>query len=214
LETPADLGSGYFKKAYELGSRISSNSWGGENVDYSTECRQIDDFVWKNPDFIIAYAAGNAGDKGYGSVGAPANAKNIISVGASRSTEKSFSEGGYLSGIQVIGHSDLSVHVGLASFGPKFQSLSYFEKPIVLANPIDACSELRNSKDVAGNIVLIRRGTCYFDEKTLNAQKAGAFLVLIFNDKAGDVGGMSSSGKRNVQIPCSNFSWISFFIHI
>ena len=49
------------------------------------------------------------------------------------------------------------------------------------------------------------------DELIAEFEKSSGYELEVV--RAGDVGGMSSSGKRNVQIPCSNFSWVSFFIH-
>jgi minor extracellular serine protease Vpr len=38
---------------------------------------------------------------------------------------------------------------------------------------------------LAGNIALIRRGTCGFYNKAINAQRAGAVAVVLFNDRVG-----------------------------
>ncbi|OCA69071.1 hypothetical protein BBI01_17825 [Chryseobacterium artocarpi] len=51
---------------------------------------------------------------------------------------------------------------------------------VVLANPIDACTDLTNT-DVSGKIVLIQRGTCSFDFKYKKAQDKGAAAVIIYN---------------------------------
>jgi hypothetical protein len=208
LQTPRDLASGYLSKAYELGSRISSNSWGSEGKYYSTESFQVDDFIWKNQDFVIAFAAGNSGFKGYGSVGVPANAKNVITVGASRSSAKSFSDGGYLDGIEILGDSSLfNLSIGRAQFGGRFSKLKVIEKKIVFAEPLDGCSPLINSNSVSGNVVFIKRGKCFFEEKASFAQAAGAAMAVIFNDKAGIIGEMASRGlkiSKDINIPCSN----------
>ena len=61
---------------------------------------QVDEYAWRNPDFLPVFAAGNDGDKkasgGLGAMGgaqgrqgdytvtSPANAKNILSVGATQ----------------------------------------------------------------------------------------------------------------------------------
>ena len=70
---------------------IHSASW-GSNVagDYTTESRKYDEFVWKNPDFLPVFSAGNEGyDRKTGrtvvqSIGSPATAKNVLSVGATQ----------------------------------------------------------------------------------------------------------------------------------
>ncbi len=48
-------------------------------------------------------------------------------------------------------------------------------------NPTFACDDVVNGDEVAGKIVLIDRGDCFFGEKALNAQEAGAVGVIICN---------------------------------
>jgi serine protease AprX len=89
-----------FQQAYDLGARIHSDSWGGGTAgDYDTTSRQLDDFVWKHPDFCVLVAAGNEGVDANpidgvvdeGSVSSPGTAKNCITVGASQSEQPAFS---------------------------------------------------------------------------------------------------------------------------
>jgi len=47
--------------------------------------------------------------------------------------------------------------------------------------PEEGCDELENSEDVKGNILLIERGTCFFQDKIDNAEKAGASAVIVVN---------------------------------
>uniref|UniRef100_A0A7S4DUZ3 subtilisin n=1 Tax=Lotharella globosa TaxID=91324 RepID=A0A7S4DUZ3_9EUKA len=65
-----------------MGASISTNSWGDSSNVYSTTSRDMDDFVYDNPEHLILFAAGNAGSGGYGTLGSQANAKNVITVGA------------------------------------------------------------------------------------------------------------------------------------
>ena len=61
--------------------RTHSNSWGSAEAIYSVEAMQIDDFMWTHPDYLIFYAAGNQGPAA-STIGQPATAKNIVTVGA------------------------------------------------------------------------------------------------------------------------------------
>jgi subtilisin family serine protease len=87
---PTDLRT-LFQQAYTAGARIHSNSWGSDaNGQYTTDSVNTDDFVWGHRDMTITFSAGNAGTDADGnggvdgdSMGAPATAKNVISVGAS-----------------------------------------------------------------------------------------------------------------------------------
>ena len=80
-----------FRQAYNEGARIHSNSWGASTGGlYSSTSFQVDEFVWKNPDMLLVFAAGNDGrdaDKDNlvdpASVGSPGTAKNALTVGAS-----------------------------------------------------------------------------------------------------------------------------------
>ncbi|CAM9221144.1 unnamed protein product [Hapterophycus canaliculatus] len=83
---------------YDIGARISTNSWGALRTTYTTLDRQMDYFAYFNPDMVIVVAGGNCGDVisgcvyqgeniyGAGSMLSPAIAKNVITVGASEAS--------------------------------------------------------------------------------------------------------------------------------
>ncbi len=53
-----------------------------------------------------------------------------------------------------------------------------------MADPFDACNDsgpLQNADEIAGNIVLVGRGTCAFVEKVTNVSAAGAAAVIVAN---------------------------------
>lgn len=91
-----------FDEAYTAGARIHTNSWGGpafngngQNIagQYSQNGREVDKFSFEHPDMLILFAAGNSGRDMDGdgkvdpdSIGAPGEAKNCITVGASENT--------------------------------------------------------------------------------------------------------------------------------
>lgn len=77
---------GYFQQAYDAGVRLHSNSWGESwegdpDRSYNYHSKDVDDFMWKHQDFLIFYANGNDGPSD-DTVGAPATAKNCVSVGS------------------------------------------------------------------------------------------------------------------------------------
>ena len=82
VQIPTSLTSAY-TGAYALGARIHSNSWGGSENSYDSYAVNIDSFMWNNPQFLVVFAAGNAGPNA-GTVGFPGTAKNCITVGATR----------------------------------------------------------------------------------------------------------------------------------
>ena len=65
---------------------------------YNYQCQDIDTILWKNQDTIILFANGNSGAiSSQKNIGTPATAKNVVSVGASITTndEKVFANGYY-----------------------------------------------------------------------------------------------------------------------
>lgn len=85
------------EQAYGDGARVHSNSWGDTSNHYSADSRDVDDFVWRNRDVVVVFAAGNAGRDGNRdgvidshSVGSPGTAKNCITVGASENDRPGF----------------------------------------------------------------------------------------------------------------------------
>lgn len=87
---PSDLKTMY-QQAYNAGARIHSNSWGAALAgDYTLDSANTDSFVWTNRDMVITFSAGNDGTDANAdgvvdndSIGSPATAKNVLTVGAS-----------------------------------------------------------------------------------------------------------------------------------
>ncbi len=79
---PDDLGE-LFRAPYDAGARIHTNSWGANINAYDTLSWSTDRFMWEHKDFLVLFANGNSGP-GTGTVGIPAGAKDIVSVGATQ----------------------------------------------------------------------------------------------------------------------------------
>lgn len=87
---PSDIRQ-LFQQGYDGGARIHSNSWGSDAAGaYTSDSVNADDFIWNHSDMTITFSAGNAGIDANAdgiidadSIGSPATAKNVISVGAS-----------------------------------------------------------------------------------------------------------------------------------
>jgi hypothetical protein len=85
------LNGGFLAKGYELGARISSNSWGADDRGaYGLFSSIVDSYIWNHKDYTVLYAAGNAGQNGPQTIGSPGSAKNVITVGASENNRPSF----------------------------------------------------------------------------------------------------------------------------
>ena len=80
-----------FRLAWANGSRVHTNSWGSdENGDYTTSSMQADASARTHDELVILFAAANEGkdtdrngEIDLDSLGSPASAKNVITVGAS-----------------------------------------------------------------------------------------------------------------------------------
>ncbi|MBW7868424.1 MAG: S8 family serine peptidase [Brumimicrobium sp.] len=68
------------------------------------------------------------------------------------------------------------------------------------ANPTEGCNTLINSAQLNGNIAVVRRGTCPFTQKAINAQNAGAKAIIVVNNVAGAPISMGGTDP-NVTIP-------------
>ena len=80
-----------YQPAYNAGARVHSNSWGSDALgDYTADSASSDSFMWSNPSFLVTFSAGNSGTDANtngvvdnDSIGSPATAKNVLTVGAS-----------------------------------------------------------------------------------------------------------------------------------
>ncbi len=88
LAVPAP--STILNQALAVGVRIHSNSWGSSKTSYNNVAALFDDYIWKHPELLVLFAAGNSGGDydqdgviDENSVGAPGTAKNVLTVGAS-----------------------------------------------------------------------------------------------------------------------------------
>lgn len=87
---PPDL-TDLFSQAYEAGARIHTNSWGSPQAGaYTVNSQAVDGFVWNHQDILVLFSAGNEGVDAdtdglidADTIGAPATAKNCLTVGAS-----------------------------------------------------------------------------------------------------------------------------------
>jgi serine protease AprX len=89
---PDDLGDLFLAPYQNDHARIHTNSWGSVvgNGAYSSNSRELDDFVWKHRDCVVCFSAGNEandvdadGRVRERSATPPGTAKNCITVGAS-----------------------------------------------------------------------------------------------------------------------------------
>ncbi|KAF1313605.1 Subtilisin serine protease, partial [Globisporangium splendens] len=89
LETPGEV-EDLMNQQVAAGAKIFSFSWGTGGNDYNTQSRDLDNYIYNNPETLIIVAAGNSGDKGAHTISSPSGAKNVLSIGASLNDALSF----------------------------------------------------------------------------------------------------------------------------
>jgi subtilisin family serine protease len=143
---PTDL-KPLFKEARDAFARIHSNSWSdGSTCGYNSQCADIDQFCWDNPDFLIVFSAGNSAQD-YNrdgvidrySIDIPGTAKNNLTVGASENLRLTggYAEDGWNIFYDTIGPlgSDLTSNntMGMAAFSSRGPCADGRTKPDIVA---------------------------------------------------------------------------------
>ena len=152
-----------------------------------------------NHGVVVVASAGNNGANGLFATGAPALGEKVISVA---SVDNAFIRARALT----VTPDDKVIPFLQATAAPAAPSSGTF--PLVRTGTAtaaaDACAALP-AGSLTGKVVLIRRGTCGFNIKSINAQNAGAAGVLIYNNVAG-IQNITVAGPPNVTIPVVSVS--------
>lgn len=73
---------------------VHSESWGEQDISaYTLMCQSIDEWLWRHPEHLAVFSAGNAGLPF--SISDPAGAKNVLAVGATESVRPGNPYSGY-----------------------------------------------------------------------------------------------------------------------
>jgi hypothetical protein len=84
----------------------------------------------------------------------------------------------------------------VADFGPANFVIS---GNVIASVPADGCGPITNN--VTGMIVLVVRGTCFFQSKAANVQAAGGIAMLVYNNRPG-LSTMAPGTSDIITIPC------------
>ncbi|KAI9032696.1 peptidase S8/S53 domain-containing protein [Phycomyces nitens] len=192
--TSSDLVINALILAYEAGCDVINLSLGGATGWGEDPTAVVANRIAKSGVVVVA-AAGNAGSDGPFMVASPSVADNVISVA---SVDNDY----VLLPNVLLGNGDkfdYSLSTSTKTF-PNGTIVAYAdEEPELLA-----CGQSEPSRSLTGQIVLIKRGNCTFDEKSANAYKAGATAVLVFDNE------LNTSSHPvtapNAQIPVASVS--------
>lgn len=143
---------------------------------------------------VVAASIGNSGSGGVWAAGAPGVGDKVIGVANFMNSHVYLNEFTLADGTKV-GYQNATE----APPAPISGTL-----PIKTHTPIDACTPMP-AGSLTGQAALVARGTCSFYVKALNAQKAGASAVIIYNNAAGPFAG-TVAGAEKITIPVVTIS--------
>jgi subtilisin family serine protease len=152
---------------------------------------------------LSVVAAGNDGPAA-GTILSPSGAPWVLTVGGSSRTGRKFEEALRINSPDNVA-GDYAARE--ASFTPAIVDEGPITAELVLADDgdatggltYDACQTLVNGADVDGQVALVQRGGCDFQDKVENAEAAGAIAVVVFNNQADLI--IMSGTRDSVTIP-------------
>lgn len=152
---------------------------------------------------VMVASGGNSGDNGIYSMGGPTMGDNVISVASVDNVKIE------LDSFSLSDGSKIGYYAATGAPAPaKGLTLPVTKKAGSTPTTVnDGCtvSGAFPPNSLTGQAVLIRRGTCSFYEKAINAQKAGAAAVILYNNAAGYIN-PTVAGDPAVTIPVVSVS--------
>jgi len=132
-----------------------------------------------NQGVVVVASAGNSGANGMYSAGAPSVGDKVIAVASFDNTHVVLPTFTVSPDDKPMGYSSATgaAPTPVSGTGP-------MRRTGTATDTADACATLA-ADSLSGHIALIRRGTCSFHVKALNAQNAGAIAVVLYNSAAG-----------------------------
>jgi len=130
---------------------------------------------------VVVASIGNEGATGLYSVGAPGVGARVIGVASFDNTHQALTYFTVSPDATKTGFT-----VAAASPNPPTSGTQSITRTGTVTTTNDACTALP-AGSLAGQVALIRRGTCGFYNKSFNAQTAGAIGVVLYNNVAGRI---------------------------
>ncbi|WP_305037345.1 S8 family serine peptidase [Anaeromyxobacter sp. SG66] len=130
---------------------------------------------------VVVASIGNSGANGLWAAGAPGLGEKVIGVASFDNTHAMLNELTISPDGTAIGYTNATA----APPAPYTGTLP-MARTGTASSTADACAALP-SGSLAGKAALVRRGTCSFYQKALNAQNAGAAAVVLYNNTTGRV---------------------------
>ena len=175
--TTADIMVAAMIRAYEDGMDILNMSIGSAFMTWPQYPTGAVASELVEAGMVVVASIGNSGASGVYSAGSPGVGKNVIGVASFDNSHVALSSF-LLSTGERIGYGNAAA----APTAPTEGTLP-LARTGTPSSAADACDPI--AADLTGKAVLIRRGTCAFHQKALNAQNAGAAAVVLYNNVAG-----------------------------
>ena len=147
-----------------------------------------------NKGMVVVASAGNSGGNGLYASGAPSLGQKVISVASMDNTHQRLPYFAVSPDGTKIGYTEATGAPPAPTAGTAAMA-----RTGTATSAADACSALP-AGSLAGQVALIRRGTCAFHLKALNAQNAGAAGVVLYNNAPGRVS-PTVAGSPAITIP-------------
>jgi minor extracellular serine protease Vpr len=176
--TTADIMVAAMERAYADGMDVLNMSIGSAFMTWPQYPTAAASDRMVEQRMVVVASIGNSGANGLYSAGAPGVGNNVIGVASFDNTHVALNTFTVTPADLTIGYANAAA----APPAPTSGSLP-LAKTGTPTTADDACAPI--AADLTGHAVLIRRGTCAFHIKALNAQNAGAAAVVLYNNAAG-----------------------------
>ncbi|KAJ3360543.1 hypothetical protein GGF32_008284 [Allomyces javanicus] len=138
---------------------------------------------------MVISALGNDGDKGLFQASSPGIASKGFGVASFDNALLTINLA-TITGVSGLDKVGVNMDTELENEWPKGQTFTVKASPNTPTSANDGCEPFPAGY-FAGKAALIRRGTCNFADKANNAHKAGATAVLVYNNRPGEIEGVS-----------------------
>jgi minor extracellular serine protease Vpr len=150
---------------------------------------------------VVVASIGNSGTSGVYAAGAPGLGEKVIGVASYDNTRVALN-------VFTVSPDDTPIGYAPASGSPLPPTSGTFPmaRTGTATSAADACNAVAPAPgSLTGQVTLIRRGTCTFYEKALNAQNAGAAAVVLYNNGPGRFSA-TVAGSSAITIPVVTIS--------
>jgi minor extracellular serine protease Vpr len=202
--TSSDIIVAALERAYADGMQVINQSLGAARQWPQYPTAQASSRLVSKGVVMVA-SIGNNGPGGSSpdalfAAGAPGVGAKVIGVASFDNAQRAFTVNGTAYGYNPATASPLPPTSGSLPMGRTWTGAAPSPATSTTAAPVnDGCAALP-AGSMTGLAVLIRRGTCGFHVKALNAQNAGAAAVVLYNNQAGAINA-TVAGTPAITIP-------------